>query len=50
MWRAGPPIVIASLVAGLFGSLALEKRGAPAVALVATMLVGGLSGIFFLLA
>ncbi len=50
MWRAGPPFVIAGLVAGLFSSLALEKRGAPAMALLAAMLVGGLSGIFFLLA
>ena len=50
MWRAGPPVIIASLVAGLFSSLALEKRGAPAMALLAAILAGGLSGIFFLLA
>ena len=50
MWRAGPPVIIASLVAGLFSSLALEKRGAPAMALLGVVLVGGLSGIFFLLA
>jgi hypothetical protein len=50
MWRAAPPLVIASLVAGLFSSLALEKRGAPAMALLGAVLVVGLSGIFFLLA
>ena len=50
MWRAAPPVVIAGLVASLFSSLAPEKRGAPAMALLAAMLVGGLSGIFFLLA
>ncbi len=50
MWFAGPPFVIAGMVAGLFSSLALEKRGAPAMAILAAMLVGGLSGIFFLLA
>jgi thiol-disulfide isomerase/thioredoxin len=49
MWRAAPPVVIAGLVASLFSSLAPEKRGAPAMALLAAMLVGGLSGIFFLL-
>ncbi len=49
MWRAGPPFVIAGLIASLFSSLALEKRGAPAMALLAAILVGGLSGIFFLL-
>ncbi len=38
------------LVAGLFSSLALEKRGAPAMALLGAVLVGGVSGIFFLLA
>jgi len=50
MWRAGPPLVIASLVAGLFSSLALEKRGAPTMALLGVVLVVGLSGIFSLLA
>jgi len=50
MWRAAPPVVIAGFVASLFSSLAPEKRGAPAMALLAAMLVGGLSGIFFLLA
>jgi hypothetical protein len=50
MWRAGPPFIFAGLVAGLFSSLALEKRGAPAMALLGAVLVVGLSGIFFLLA
>ena len=50
MWRAAPPVVIAGFVASLFSSLAPEKRGAPAMALLAAMLVGGLGGIFFLLA
>jgi len=50
MWRAAPPVVIAGFVASLFSSLAPEKRGAPAMALLAAMLVGGLSGIIFLLA
>jgi hypothetical protein len=50
MWRAGQPVIISILVAGLFSSLALEKRGAPAMALLGVVLVGGLSGIFFLLA
>lgn len=32
------------------GPFAREKRGAPAMALLAATLVGGLSGIYFLLA
>ena len=50
MWRAGPPVVIAGLVASLFSSLAPEKRGAPAMAILAAFMVGVFLGMFFLLA
>ncbi len=50
MWRAGPPVVIAGLVASLFSSLAPENRGAPAMALLAAIMLGAFIGIFFLLA
>jgi len=49
MWRVAPPLIIASLVAGFFSSVALENRGVPAMALLGTVLVIGLSGISFLL-
>ena len=49
MWRAAPPVVMAGLVASLFSSLAPEKRGVPAMALLAAIMVGGLVGILFLL-
>jgi hypothetical protein len=49
MWLVAPPFVIAGLVADRFSSLALEKRGAAALALLSAVLVGGFASLLFLL-